>query len=72
MSNLWQRGATSAAISISTTMATQKKTSKADALMERYEVSVIYENSRGEFFLEHTLALNSEAGNKDKVKTHKK
>ena len=40
--------------------------------MERYEVSVIYENSRGEFFLEHTLALNSEAGNKDKVKTHKK
>lgn len=53
-------------------MATKKKTSKADALMARYGVGMIYENSRGEFFLEHTLAVNSEGGNKDNVKTHKK
>lgn len=40
--------------------------------MERYGVNEIYENSRGEFFLEENLALNSESGMKEKVKTHKK
>lgn len=50
----------------------KKNASKAEALMERYGVNAIFENSRGEFFLEMQLAINSEGGDKDKVKTHKK
>ena len=53
-------------------MASKKNISKADALMEKYKVGAIYENSRGEFFLTEQLALNSEGGQRDKVKTHKK
>lgn len=45
---------------------------KASELMERYGVSVIYENSRGEFFLTKDLACNSESGKSDLVTTHKK
>ncbi|MBR2936225.1 MAG: hypothetical protein IKB81_04010 [Paludibacteraceae bacterium] len=41
-------------------------------LMERYDVDVIYRNSRGEFFLQKDLAVNSEAGKADKVETFKK
>lgn len=46
--------------------------SKAIQLMERYEVKEIYRNSRGEFFLQKDLAINSEAGKADKVETFKK
>lgn len=45
---------------------------EAKKLMERYDVDVIYRNSRGEFFLQKDLALNSEAGKADKVETFKK
>lgn len=53
-------------------MANVNKQNKAAELMKRYEVNEIYENSRGEFFLEKTLAINSENGKEDKVKTIKK
>lgn len=63
-------------------MATKKKTTaetkvivsigKAGELMKRYGVSVIYENSRGEFFLTKDLAINSEAGNATQIQTHNK
>lgn len=51
-----------------------KKVSNPEAkkLMERYDVDVIYRNSRGEFFLQKDLAVNSEAGKADKVETFKK
>lgn len=52
-----------------------KKTSVGDtvkSLMERYEVNVLYENSKGEFFLNKNLALNSEKGKEDKITEHKK
>lgn len=51
-----------------------KKVSNPEAkkLMERYDVDVIYRNSRGEFFLQKDLAVNSEAGKSDKVETFKK
>ena len=45
---------------------------EAKKLMERYDVDVIYRNSRGEFFLQKDLAVNSEAGKADKVETFKK
>ena len=45
---------------------------EAKKLMERYDVDVIYRNSRGEFFLQKDLAINSEAGKADKVGTFKK
>ena len=45
---------------------------EAKKLMERYDVDVIYRNSRGEFFLQKDLAINSEAGKADKVETFKK
>ena len=50
----------------------KEQPNKAAGLMERYGVDEIYENSRGEFFLSENLALNSENGQKDKVKTIKK
>lgn len=46
--------------------------SEAKKLMKRYDVDVIYRNSRGEFFLQKDLAVNSEAGKADKVETFKK
>ncbi len=52
-----------------------KKEAVADspaALMERYGVDVLYENAKGEFFIDENLALNSEHGKVDKVKTHNK
>ena len=45
---------------------------EAKKLMERYGVDIIYRNSRGEYFLQKDLALNSEAGKADKVETFKK
>lgn len=45
---------------------------EAKKLMKRYDVDVIYRNSRGEFFLQKDLAVNSEAGKADKVETFKK
>ena len=45
---------------------------EAKKLMERYDVNEIYRNSRGEFFLQKDLAINSEAGKADKVETFKK
>lgn len=53
-------------------MANVKTKNKAAELMERYGANEIFENSRGEFFLEKSLALNSENGKEDKVKTIKK
>ena len=51
-----------------------KKVSNPEAkkLMERYDVDVIYRNSRGEFFLQKDLAVNRAAGKADKVETFKK
>ena len=46
--------------------------SEAQILMERYDVKEIFRNSRGEFFLQKDLAINSEAGKADKVETFKK
>ena len=45
---------------------------EAKKLMGRYGVDIIYRNSRGEYFLQRDLALNSEAGKADKVETFKK
>ena len=45
---------------------------EAKKLMERYGVDIIYRNSRGEYFLQKDLAVNSEAGKADKVETFKK
>lgn len=45
------------------------KENEAQKIMDRYGVDVIYRNSRGEFFLQKNLAINSEAGNAGKVKT---
>lgn len=39
-------------------------------IMADHSVSTLYENSKGEYFLVLNLALNSEGGNKDRVKTH--
>ena len=51
---------------------TTKTNPEAKKLMERYDVDVIYRNSRGEYFLQKDLAVNSEAGKADKVETIKK
>ena len=41
-------------------------------LIEKYDVAVIYENSKGEFFLNKNLALASEGGKLENVNTHNK
>lgn len=48
------------------------KCTAAERLMTKYGVAEIYENSRGEFFTEYHLAVCSECGNIDKIKTHAK
>ncbi len=44
--------------------------SKAKKMMERYGVSEIYANKKGEFFLDKHLAVNSENGCEDSVQTY--
>lgn len=46
--------------------------STAQMLIDKYGVDVIYENSKGEFFLNKNLALASEGGKLDNVNTHNK
>lgn len=46
------------------------KKSRATEIMEAHKVGEVYENSKGEFFLNENLALLSEKGNKKKVKIH--
>jgi hypothetical protein len=54
-----------------TTKETAKRKEIAKKLAEKYKVDVLYGNSKGEFFTQKSLALNSEGGNKDKVTTYK-
>ncbi|MBP1630867.1 MAG: hypothetical protein H6Q15_1760, partial [Bacteroidetes bacterium] len=49
-----------------------KPSNKVNDLMEKYGVSELFENSKGEFFTTKNLALASEKNCADKVKTHKK
>lgn len=55
--------------------AEQKKADERKAvakkLAETHKVDTLYENSKGEFFTQKSLAIASEAGDKEKVTTHK-
>ena len=41
-------------------------------LMDQHNVDTLHENSKGEYFTSLNLAINSEDGVKDRVKTHTK
>lgn len=45
---------------------------KAEKIMEKLAVKVLWENSRGEYFTEKNFALASEDGKQEKIKEYKK
>lgn len=50
----------------------EKSADNLSMMFEKYGVDELFENSIGEFFTKRDLAVASERGNTDKVKTHKK
>lgn len=43
---------------------------RATAIAKEYGVKKVYENSKGEYFIQYSNALNSEDKKADKIKTH--
>lgn len=48
----------------------EERPSLVSTLMDQHSVDQLFENSKGEYFLDISLAVGSEGGKKERVKTH--